>query len=187
MQAATYYFEGTEDNLRSNLGTAFCFGQVQFEGEFVPHEGMVKSPEAVFFTASYIEGKPGVQPERLGPYSTTFNPGYDPSLPLYKPWPMFEAIKQANAPGGPAPSKWAQIPRPEKKAGFPAPLLYESVLFVGEEASNLKAHLVSRGVQLAQFCEGKKCLVIIDGQHSLTDKEAAQIKDLLNQGTDVCD
>jgi len=141
--------------------------------------------DGIFFTAPYIEGKPGVQPERLGPYSTTFNPGYDPSLPLYKPWPMFEAIKQANAPGGPAPSKWAQIPRPEKKAEFPAPLLYESVLFVGEEASNLKAHLVSRGVQLAQFREGKKCLVIIDGQHSLTDKEAAQIRDLLNQGTDV--
>ncbi|MFQ7503216.1 MAG: hypothetical protein ACLRMJ_09165 [Alistipes finegoldii] len=34
---------------------------------------------------------PGVQPERLGPYTTTFNPGYDPRLPLYRPWALFEA------------------------------------------------------------------------------------------------
>ena len=37
------------------------------------------------------------QPERIGPFSTTVNPGYDPSLPLYKTWPMFDAIKAANA------------------------------------------------------------------------------------------
>lgn len=41
----------------------------------------------------YREGKPGVQPERLGPYCTTLNPGYDPSLPLYVPNPMFDAIR----------------------------------------------------------------------------------------------
>jgi beta-galactosidase len=28
----------------------------------------------------YKEGIPGVQPERIGSYSTTFNPGYDPSV-----------------------------------------------------------------------------------------------------------
>jgi hypothetical protein len=52
--------------------------------------------DGIFFP-SYIEGKPGVQPERLGPYSTTLNPGYDPSLPLYKTWPLFDAIKDANS------------------------------------------------------------------------------------------
>ena len=30
------------------------------------------------YFSGYQEGKPGVQPERLGPYCTTFNPGYDP-------------------------------------------------------------------------------------------------------------
>jgi len=37
-----------------------------------------------------------MQPERLGPYVSTLNPGYDPSLPLYRPWPMFKAIHDAN-------------------------------------------------------------------------------------------
>ena len=49
---------------------------------------------------------PGVQPERLGPYCTTVNPGYDPRLPLYDPWPLFDAIAAAYAPTGPAPSPW---------------------------------------------------------------------------------
>ncbi len=44
----------------------------------------------------------GVQPERIGPYSTTFNPGYDPTLPLYQEWPMYSALRAANAPGEPA-------------------------------------------------------------------------------------
>ena len=142
--------------------------------------------DGVFFSAPYVEGKPGVQPERIGPYSTTFNPGYDPSLPLYQPWPMFEAIQQANAPGGPAPSKWAQMPKPEKKAEFPAPAPYETIIFVGQGASNLKARLASRGVQFSESCaEADKCLVVIDGQYSLTEKEVAEIKDLLNNGADV--
>lgn len=46
---------------------------------------------------AFVEGKPGVQPERLGPYSTTLNPGYDPRLPLYLPWPLFDAIRNASA------------------------------------------------------------------------------------------
>jgi beta-galactosidase/beta-glucuronidase len=35
--------------------------------------------DGIFFS-EYREGIPGVQPERIGPYSTTFNPGYDPTL-----------------------------------------------------------------------------------------------------------
>ena len=49
----------------------------------------------------YQEGKPGVQPERLGPYCSTFNPGYDPALPLYATWPLYDAIKAVFSPGGP--------------------------------------------------------------------------------------
>ncbi len=55
-----------------------------------------KLSEGIFMTHSE-EGVPGMQPERIGPYCNTLNPGYDPSLPLYKPWPMFYAIKDANA------------------------------------------------------------------------------------------
>ena len=50
--------------------------------------------DGVYFT-HFKEGEPGVQPERLGPYSTTLNPGYDPRLPLYRTWPLFDAIHDA--------------------------------------------------------------------------------------------
>lgn len=65
--------------------------------------------DGIFFT-SYKEGVPGVQPERLGPYTTTLNPGYDPSLPLYQTWPLFDAIKDA-ASGKQIPTdKWKNRP-----------------------------------------------------------------------------
>ncbi len=48
--------------------------------------------DGIFF-GPFREGEPGVQPERLGPYTSTLNPGYDPSLPLYRPWPLFDAIR----------------------------------------------------------------------------------------------
>lgn len=51
-----------------------------------------KSTDGIFFN-SYREGMPGVQPERLGPYTSTLNPGYDASLPLYRTWPLFDAAK----------------------------------------------------------------------------------------------
>ncbi len=54
----------------------------------------------------FEENKPGVQPERIPPYVCTFNPGWDPSLPLYKALPMFEAQKAAQNPGGPQPCPW---------------------------------------------------------------------------------
>ncbi|MFO0926881.1 MAG: hypothetical protein U0736_07535 [Gemmataceae bacterium] len=41
----------------------------------------------------------GVQPERLPPYCSTLNPGWDSSLPLYRPLPMFQAMKAAARPG----------------------------------------------------------------------------------------
>ena len=50
--------------------------------------------DGIFFN-NFEEGKVGYQPERLGPYSSTFNPGYDPTLPLYETWPLFDGIKAA--------------------------------------------------------------------------------------------
>ena len=142
--------------------------------------------DGVFLTSRYVEGKPGVQPERIGPYSTTLNPGYDPSLPLYKPWPMFEAIKHAYAPGGPAPSRWAKMPEGPKKAEAGLASQYESVIFIGQGVSSLKAHLASRGIKFDDARKDSgKCLAIIDGQYSLTNNEVAQMKKLLNDGGDI--
>lgn len=44
---------------------------------------------------AFHEGQPGVQPERLGPYCTTLNPGYDSSLPLFRTWPLYDAMRDA--------------------------------------------------------------------------------------------
>ena len=35
--------------------------------------------DGVFFTRPFEEGKPGMQPERIPPYVTTLNPGWDPA------------------------------------------------------------------------------------------------------------
>ena len=51
--------------------------------------------DGIFAGKPYEEGKPGYQYERIPPYVTTFNPGLDPELPLYKPLPMFNALKAA--------------------------------------------------------------------------------------------
>ncbi|HWC58290.1 MAG TPA: glycoside hydrolase family 2 TIM barrel-domain containing protein, partial [Verrucomicrobiae bacterium] len=66
------------------------------------------SPDDGIFFGDFLEGVPGMQPERLGPYVSTLNPGYDPSLPLYRPWPMFDAIRDANR--GVTNSPWATPP-----------------------------------------------------------------------------
>lgn len=144
------------------------------------------SEDGIFFTSDYIEGKPGVQPERMGPYSTNFNPGYDPSLPLYNPWPMFEAIKHANAPDGPEKSKWAQMPKPVKKQEFTPSAQYEKVIFIGQNASNLKNRLAARGVKFDDSSvDTENCLVMIDGQYTLTAEDVAQTKKALDKGADV--
>lgn len=121
--------------------------------------------DGIFF-GKYVEGKPGMQPERLGPYSTTFNPGYDPKLPLYDPWPMYDAIKAAYAPT-PLPSPWDH-----KRVDAPAytPLTIstiDSVGFIGDTSGGLYFSLIRAGVQLEKVAPDKSRLLIIDGK-SLT-------------------
>ena len=142
--------------------------------------------DGIFITAPYVEGKPGVQPERIGPYGTTFNPGYDPSLPLYDPWPMFDAIKAANAPGGPAPSKWADKPAELKFSTQGPRKPYTSVVFIGDANSRLKARLFARGVNFTDKVSDKSnSLLFVDGTHALTNQESSQVKDVLAYGGDI--
>lgn len=61
-----------------------------------PNKSHAPLPDEGIFMTHFEEGQPGMQIERLGAYTTTLNPGYDNSLPLYKPWPMFYAIQAAN-------------------------------------------------------------------------------------------
>jgi len=57
------------------------------------------STDGIFFN-TFVEGQPGMQPERIGPYCSTLNPGFDPNLPLYQTRPLFDAIKAADDPRG---------------------------------------------------------------------------------------
>ncbi|HVE15289.1 MAG TPA: glycoside hydrolase family 2 TIM barrel-domain containing protein, partial [Chthoniobacterales bacterium] len=153
--------------------------------------------DGVFFT-HFEEGQPGVQPERLGPYCTTLNPGYDPSLPLYKTWPLFEAIRDA-ATEPLVKSKWASVPaaKPEPKFPAPAPVLSAKV-FAGKD-SKLAVDLTNIGVPLAKlsaakgvpqvlFIDGAKPPTAdgaVDGMHLTTAGIKAAISQVINAGGTV--
>lgn len=120
--------------------------------------------DGVFFTRPYQEGEPGMQPERLPPFITTLNPGWDPALPLYKPLAMFEAMKAALASGKPAPFS-GRVPfryRPE----IPAPTIH-AVQFVGDIKSPLYGFLKKQNLPLV---ENKAAdFVILDAHTGLND------------------
>jgi len=96
--------------------------------------------DGIFFT-KFTEGKPGVQPERLGPYTTTLNPGYDPHLPLYRTWPLADAIKAAYAPGGPVASPWDHNAVADKPAIAPAAKKIERIVVLAGPSSLLPNEL----------------------------------------------
>lgn len=132
----------------------------------------------------FIEGVPGVQPERIGPYSSTLNPGYDPSLPLYKPWPMFDAMRAANAPDGPA---WSQWECPVETAGQSRRKdgdgVVRDVMYVGRPDSSLKRIMDMQGVV---FQDKVPCpaeaVILVDAGRILTEKERAEVMEFAGNG-----
>lgn len=124
--------------------------------------------DGIFF-GDYAEGVPGVQPERLGPYCTTFNPGYDPNLPLFDPWSMYDAMRAANAPEAPAWSRWADIDIAAYEApeATPAPA-YGAVVCIGGAQSRLRRVLDRFGVKLSPLSGKKKgrTLYIVDASEA---------------------
>ncbi|MDR2679446.1 MAG: glycoside hydrolase family 2 [Tannerella sp.] len=136
--------------------------------------------------AAYREGVPGVQPERMGPYCSTFNPGYDPSLPLYRTWPMFDAIKAANAGDAPAWSEWAKMPEKQTYAGHAPQKKYNEILFIGDDASPLKQLMQRHGIVFdGKIRDAGNAVLLIDGNYPLTEKEASSVKSYLSRGADV--
>ncbi len=121
----------------------------------------------------YQEGKPGVQPERLGPYCSTFNPGYDPNLPLYAPWPMYEAIKAVFSPGGPLPSPYETeiVPPPQK----PLPQVDQPVpvVFFGGSNSIFRQGLQDSGVR---FSEDQAGTFVFADLASVSPEQATVLK-----------
>lgn len=143
--------------------------------------------DGVFFS-EYIEGIPGVQPERIGPYSTTFNPGYDPSLPLYVTWPMYDAMRAANADDYSAWSPYVKVNKVKslEQQLFSDEKKYEEVLFIGDENGIVKNILDAHGVEfVSALSSSQKNLCILDGSYILTDTDIANIQKYLSQGADI--
>jgi beta-galactosidase len=73
------------------------------------------------------------------------NPGYDPHLPLYRPWPMFDAIRDANLNRSDSP--WA-IPPPDLSKSEPSNVAAtNSIFYLPENAAHLVQDLAPAGVK----------------------------------------
>ncbi|GHT09617.1 beta-galactosidase [Bacteroidia bacterium] len=143
--------------------------------------------DGIFF-ADYKEGIPGVQPERMGPYCTTFNPGYDPSLPLYQTWPMYEAMRTAYAPEKPAESPYKDntVEQNHIKKPVEPTNTYKEVVFVGNEDSYLKRIMDTQGVKFTtKVTTPQQLLYIVDGAQIPTEAEKKNLLQNAAKGADV--
>ena len=119
--------------------------------------------EGIFFPP-FVEGRPGVQPERLGPYSTTLNPGYDPSLPPYRTWPLFNAIRDAQA----EPTMALPYTPFVNSPALPGPPVasVESVIVLAASEGKLQSQLAAVGVPFDHLKpKGVPKLVFVDGNN----------------------
>ena len=115
--------------------------------------------DGIFAGKPYEEGKPGYQYERIPPYVTTFNPGLDSSLPLYKPLPMFNALKAALNGG-----EWTafkEVKHPVKPE-LPSPV-YAVAYLAGKANPDLIRFLTESGISLTEN-PGKANLWIVDAE-----------------------
>lgn len=133
--------------------------------------------DGVFFQP-FEEGKPGMQPERLPAYCTTFNPGWDSSLPVYRPMAMFDAVKAALARKAPEASPWnhKQITHP-LSATNAANLT--AVYVIGSPSGQLFSSLQHFGVPLTTNVDAAQVFVV-DGEH-LTAGLAGEFKPKLDR------
>ncbi|MDR2058106.1 MAG: beta-galactosidase [Dysgonamonadaceae bacterium] len=139
--------------------------------------------DGIFAGKPYEEGKPGYQYERIPPYVTTFNPGLDPALPLYKPLPMFWALKAALSGSEPQPSPWdtyVEVRAPAKNA-FP-PALYKEAVLIGRSGALLTAHLERTGIICnPSFSSGNWAIIdaenVSSGDLERADKVIEKIKE----------
>ena len=121
----------------------------------------VKAEDGIWF-GPYREGGPGVQPERLGPYTTTFNPGYDPRLPLYRPWALFEGVKAAFSDTYAAlPNKWAV--RKHTEISEPVPAARDVVWISADPESKAERQFEELSVAFRPLDTRRSQLILLDG------------------------
>lgn len=125
-----------------------------------PSKEQLALSDGVFF-GPYEEGKPGVQPERIAPFSTTINPGYDPALPLIDPHPLYLAMQAAMHPDGPKPCEWDHFDKPAPLP--PAPVVdtpVEHAHFAGNKAGALDENLKAMGLRISDAPEPGAFLIV---------------------------
>jgi len=153
------------------------FGLEQLPFGYRTDERLPDKTDGVFFP-NYAENVPGVQIERLPPYVTTLNPGFDPSLPPFKPMAMYEAMKAALDPKGPQHCPWDKIPEVGKRTQPPATNIVEKVAFIGESKGALFQSLYALGVPLAVPARAEDArLLVVDGE-TVNDAGAATARRL---------
>lgn len=143
------------------------------------------SKDGIFFP-EYKEGIPGVQPERLGPYTSTVNPGYDSGLPLYEPWPLFKAIQAINA----IPSKQFKIEEKNTiEKAKPASVKIKQVGIISSAKSELKEYLTNMGVPFVTLNSTKNSTIdvlIVDGETAeINHADRMRIQDCIKMGGKV--
>ena len=121
----------------------------------------------------FEEGRPGMQPERIPPYVCTLNPGWDASLPLYKPLAMFEAQKAAQVPGAPQPCAWSRKPEIKPSVTATVPATIESVGFLGACDGELFKRLTTLGLPM-DHGEAKTSKLLIVEAATLSQASLAQ-------------
>lgn len=127
----------------------------------------VEAADGIWF-APYAEGVPGVQPERLGPYTTTFNPGYDPRLPLYRPWALFYGVQAAFSDTYAAlPNRWAV--RKHTEIAEPVPEARDVVWISADGESKTRAQFEELSVAFRPLDARRRQLILLDGVHPVDD------------------
>jgi hypothetical protein len=143
---------------------------------------LTKAPsldEGIFF-GKYQEDVPGMQPERLGPYVSTLNPGYDPSLPLYRPWPMFQAIHDANLKLENSP--WANRPDLSPPPGASTNQGMATVSYLPENGNRLMQELSKAGLDAATYSDATRSdFLLLDGSAAPDSAVAAEMKNAVDQ------
>lgn len=138
--------------------------------------------DGIFFP-KFEEGRPGVQPERLGPYSTTLNPGYDPTLKPYETWPLFDAIRDANS------DPVVKLPWTAEPAGehplLNKPKQVQSVAILAGANGKLEQQLLAAGVPLDLLHNGLPDLLFIDGMTPPDATARLIINNVLRKGGTV--
>jgi hypothetical protein len=140
----------------------------------------IAADEGIFFP-KYREGIPGMQPERLGPYTSTLNPGYDPELPLYRPWPMFNAIRDANL--DQTNSHWANRPvLVATKSPASNPSATNTLAYLPGNGDRLAQDFARAGVKTAPWSDtSEPNFLLLDGSFKPDAVQTPRLKDVADK------